>query len=89
MWKRQLEFDTDDAEFARGWEAGKVYGALGTRPVMHEALVHEKNREMMIRVAESQGYRLALVREGRSWVKATFLRRGETTEKEGRDDQGQ
>lgn len=74
-WECQIEFDSDDPEFARGWEAGKVHGALGSKPTMYECLVHEGNREMMNRIAAGHGYRLAFVREGRGWAKATFLRR--------------
>ncbi len=46
-----LAFDTDDEQFSRGWEAGRVYGVLGTGQGF-DGEVHASNVEMFVRIAE-------------------------------------
>jgi hypothetical protein len=48
-----LPFDTDDPEFARGFEAGKLYElALSGEPFTQT--IHASNTEMAMRICEAQ-----------------------------------
>ena len=56
-----LPFDTDDPEFTRGVEIGMVYEALTRLPpeaVSYERTIHTSNLEMLLRVADSEGWTL-------------------------------
>ena len=49
-----LAFDTDDAEFARGFEAGRIWAALQLQPnEPQQVIVHASNTEMALRMAEA------------------------------------
>jgi hypothetical protein len=48
-----LPFDTDCAEFARGFEAGRIWQALRSDPGPLEELIHAANTEMVMRMAEA------------------------------------
>lgn len=51
-----LPFDTDDPEFARGFEAGRLWSLLSERrddPV--EEMAHASNAEMFLRIGEALG----------------------------------
>lgn len=51
-----LAFDTDDPQFARGFEAGRLWTCLQQSPDREiEQLVHASNAEMAIRMAEALG----------------------------------
>lgn len=51
-----LPFDSDNPEFTRGFEIGRIYGQLDTRPPTLNGTIHATNAEMLIRVAEQAGY---------------------------------
>jgi len=54
-----LPFDTDDPEFARGFEAGRVWALLQLkRDESCEVVVHVANAEMAIRMGEATGRRV-------------------------------
>lgn len=48
-----LPFDTDSPDFARGFEAGRVWTLLGTNEDVVEVEVHAANTEMVMRMAEA------------------------------------
>ncbi len=51
-----LPFDTDDPEFARGFEAGRVWAELNARPdEAVEQVAHISNAEMFLRIGEALG----------------------------------
>lgn len=53
-----MKFDSDDTQFVRGFEAGRVYASLGAELEVRrdEAfMVHVENAEMMLRIAERYG----------------------------------
>lgn len=50
-----LSFDTDDREFARGFEAGRVWATLQESAAPIEVIVHASNTEMVLRMAEALG----------------------------------
>lgn len=71
-----LPFDTDEPEFARGFEAGRVWQMLDEYdgPVT-AVVVHASNAEMLIRMAESQN-RSARSRDlDETWVEIDFTER--------------
>jgi hypothetical protein len=54
MENRQLRFDTDDPEFARGFEIGILWERLNSLGSCHMA-VQASNAEMVMRVAKAAG----------------------------------
>lgn len=51
-----LPFDTDDPQFARGFEAGRIWATLRLEPdEPHEVIVHASNAEMAMRIAGATG----------------------------------
>jgi hypothetical protein len=74
-WGMLLAFDTDQPEFARGFEAGRIWELLGaedlelpTDPVM----LHAANAEMVLRIAESRGLSAQSKEIGDDWIEVTF-----------------
>jgi hypothetical protein len=67
-----LPFDTDDAEFVRGFEAGRVWALL--RGVGDEVVetVHANNAEMMLRLGEATGRRVRAVDLDENWIEVSF-----------------
>lgn len=49
-----LPFDTDDPEFVRGFEAGKVWASLNAHE-RTEFTIHATNLEMALRIGEALG----------------------------------
>ena len=68
-----LRFDTDEAEFARGFECGRLWAVLREDP---EAEVSEYTRvgnlEMLLRLAEATGRTVQTEDADDAWVLATF-----------------
>ena len=69
-----LPFDTDDPEFARGFEAGRIWAALQLQPDdAHEVIVHAANAEMALRIAERTGRRVqGEARDDGNWITLGF-----------------
>ncbi|HEX7994037.1 MAG TPA: hypothetical protein VF506_08955 [Streptosporangiaceae bacterium] len=73
-----LPFDTDDAEFTRGFEAGTLWQRLeaGEHPL--SATVHSTNAEMVMRIAEAKGVRFsAELTDYDEWLFVTFFADGD------------
>ncbi len=68
-----LPFDTDDPEFARGFEAGRLYELLKTGEAI-EQTIHASNTEMAIRMCEDLGREFSAHNLDEDW---TDLRVGE------------
>jgi hypothetical protein len=69
-----LPFDSDEPEFARGFEAGRLWTVLQLQPdERQEVLVHASNAEMALRIAERTGrtVRGAESDDG-AWITLTF-----------------
>lgn len=49
-----LRFDTDDPEFARGFEAGRMWERVKNDATDWDEIVHASNAEMVMRMCESQ-----------------------------------
>jgi hypothetical protein len=70
-----LAFDSDDPEFARGFDIGNVYGQLRSEPAHVEATIRAGNAEMLMRCAEEAGYSFAAEPYGDDFVHVTLDRR--------------
>jgi hypothetical protein len=68
-----LEFDTNSLEFARGFEAGRLWEQLkdGSEPVDQNVMA--QNAEMMLRLAEATGRAVRSVELGHDRMHVTFL----------------
>lgn len=51
-----VAFDTDEPEFARGWQMGMLYMLLYSGVAEIEVPLYITNAEMVIRIAEALGY---------------------------------
>jgi hypothetical protein len=70
-----LEFDTNDPEFARGFEVGLLHGILVGQPETWAGMYHVSNQDMIRRLAEHHEYELRLVpTSDPTWVQAFFSR---------------
>lgn len=49
-----LAFDSDDPEFARGFEAGRLWERIKNDQTTWDEIVHGSNAEMVMRMCESQ-----------------------------------
>lgn len=68
-----LPFDTDSPDFARGFEAGRIWAALIAEP--HESIevvVHATNSEMALRMGEATGRDVVGERLDDCWTRLTF-----------------
>jgi hypothetical protein len=50
-----IAFDTDDPQFARGFEAGRLWTLLREQPDELEEYARGENAEMVLRIAEATG----------------------------------
>ncbi len=68
-WGLVLAFDTDDPEFTRGFEAGRIWQATedGTP---WSGLVTAANAEMLMRIAEARGMGVRAEDVGHDWYQA-------------------
>lgn len=67
-----LPFDTDDAEFARGFEAGRLWALLRSDEDEVVECIHGSNVEMAMRLAEATGRTVVATELGHDWLEATF-----------------
>lgn len=67
-----LPFDTDDAEFARGFEAGRLWTLLRASDDEVVEGIHASNAEMAIRLAEATERSVVATDLGHDWLEATF-----------------
>src|SRR4051794_1395182 len=69
-----LPFDTDSTEFARGFEAGRLWELVRadpTRPV-DDVLIHAANAEMAMRIGEASGRPFHAVDLGGAWLSISY-----------------
>jgi hypothetical protein len=68
-----LPFDTPDAEFARGFECGRLWALLRADPDAEIAeYVHAVNAEMLLRLGEATDRAVRTEDVDETWVLATF-----------------
>ena len=68
-----LHFDSEDPEFARGFETGRVWSQLQAdpgEPVIE--IVHSANAEMLIRMGEATGRAFEADELGDGWMEIRF-----------------
>jgi len=68
-----LPFDTDDHEFCRGFEAGRLWTLLRESPnePFHET-ISVQNAEMVLRIAEATNRQVRSEELGGDWLDVTF-----------------
>lgn len=68
-----LAFDTQDPEFSRGFEAGRVWGALTADPdVEISEVVHAVNAEMFLRMGEALDRPVRSTELDETWMEINF-----------------
>jgi hypothetical protein len=68
-----LLFDTDEAEFARGFEAGRLWTRLREAPDDPlEANVSVENAEMVLRIADATSRHVRSEELGDGWLSVRF-----------------
>jgi len=53
-WSLLLPFDTNDPEFTRGFEAGRIWERIKNDQTNWDTMIHHTNAEMVIRMCEIQ-----------------------------------
>ncbi len=68
-----VPFDSPEAEFARGFEAGRIWALARSAPSEPiEELVHASNAEMMLRIGEATGRVVRARLEDDIWITVEF-----------------
>lgn len=67
-----LRFDTDHAEFGRGFEVGRLWALLRATDDEIVETVHASNAEMILRLGEATGRNVRAVELDDHWIRATF-----------------
>lgn len=67
-----LRFDNDDAEFARGFEVGRLWALLRATDGEIVETVHAANAEMILRLAEATNRRVRAVELDNHWIEVSF-----------------
>lgn len=63
-----LPFDSEDPEFARGFEAGRLWEKIKNDHTTWDQMIHATNAEMVMRMAEveDRGFRAEIIDE--EWI---------------------
>jgi hypothetical protein len=68
-----LPFDSDNAQFARGFELGRIWALLRSDPEEPvEEYAHASNAEMLLRMAEATERDVRSEELGDGWLLASF-----------------
>jgi hypothetical protein len=67
-----LAFDSDQREFARGFEAGALWEALRSDAAELQATVHASNTEMVVRMGEALGRQVEGDQVDADWTSVRF-----------------
>ena len=67
-----LPFDTDDAEFGRGFEVGRLWALLRMTDDEVVETVHASNVEMILRLGEATNRHVRATELDDHWIEATF-----------------
>jgi hypothetical protein len=67
-----LAFDTDDPEFARGFEAGRLWERIKLDHTTWRETIHAANAEMVMRMCESQERGFAAVEVDEDYLEVTI-----------------
>lgn len=72
-----LAFDTDDPQFVRGFEVGRIWQTAQTFDGPFEEVAHGVNAEMLLRIAEATERQVRTHEDGDEWITACFSAQGE------------
>lgn len=65
-------FDTDDPQFIRGVEVGRLWEIMKATPEAFEETVHLTNAEMVLRIAEAQNRVVVSEEHDEIWMTVKF-----------------
>lgn len=71
-----LRFDTDHAEFGRGFEVGRLWALLRSTDDVVIETMHVGNAEMILRLAEATGREVCATELDDHWIEARFAEVG-------------
>jgi hypothetical protein len=71
-WGALLLFDTDDAEFIRGFELGRTWALLDHVELPLSVTLHATNAEMALRIAEAKQVPVRSEELGDEWIEVVF-----------------
>jgi hypothetical protein len=73
MHRLLIKFDTNDPEFARGFEVGRIYALLeeGSLSTLRGLLFHATNAEMLLRAADRHGVEIRATSLDDTWMEIT------------------
>lgn len=72
-WEQVLAFDTDSAEFVRGFEAGSLWARMDAEHNI-TATMHATNAEMVLRMAEAKGFEFRAATIDDDWLTVVLHR---------------
>lgn len=76
-----LQFDSDDPEFTRGWEGGKLFERMHWDPEPIDQTIHNTNTEMVMRMCEKLGREFRATELDDTWTEVHIgpgeVKRGE------------
>lgn len=67
-----LPFDTDNSDFIRGVEVGRLWEIMKFTPEAFEETVHLANAEMVLRIAETQNRTVESEEHDEIWMTVKF-----------------
>jgi hypothetical protein len=67
-----VAFDTDDPEFARGVEIGRLWEQLRGDAGRVTETIHIANAEMVLRLADARGWAVVSEEHDETWMTVTF-----------------
>jgi hypothetical protein len=68
-----LAFDTDDPQFVRGFEAGRLWERIKGDRATWDQMIHATNAEMVMRMCESEGREFSADVVTDDWVMVTVV----------------
>lgn len=71
-----LAFDTDNEDFVRGVEVGRLWEQLKNEPRKIIATVHTSNTEMIMRIGEAVDRTVRCDIHDETWMTVTFAEEG-------------
>lgn len=63
-----LPFDSDDPEFTRGFEAGRLWERIKNDHTNWDQMIHPSNAEMVIRMCEAEGRTFRSEEVNEEWI---------------------
>lgn len=66
-----VQFPNQTADFAYGFEAGVIWGALLSGAMLENRLVHAENRQLIVELCAQKNQHVTFEDVGKGWLLAT------------------